>query len=82
MDQLERAFQQAFRREAEAISRETASLFRKLMSPVLGPVEEYVANLEARLTQAREHGDPAEVAALEEELQAARKILDIITQPW
>jgi len=82
MDQLERAFQEAFRREAESVSQETARLFRKLAAPVLGPIEEYIADLEAQLARAREHGDPAEVAALEEELRAARKILDIITQPW
>ena len=82
MDAFERELERALRKEARAASQETARLFRKLAAPVLGPVEEYVADLEARLAQARKHGDPAEVAALEEELRAARKILDIITQPW
>jgi len=82
MNNLEREFERAWQKEAQAAARENVALFRKLAAPVLSPVEEYISHLEERLNQARAHGDPAEVAALESELKNARKILDLLMLPW
>lgn len=55
-------------------------LWRRIL-PTIGNVRAYIRDLERRLVQVQD-ADPAQAAELHQELEDAKKILKILTEPW
>ena len=59
----------------------TAIPLWKRILPTIGNIRAYIRDLEQRLAKI-EDADPAQAAELRQELEDAKKILKILTEPW
>ena len=55
-------------------------LWRRIL-PTIGNIRAYIRDLEQRLAKIQD-ADPAQAAELRQELEDAKKILKILTEPW